>query len=118
MSSTKRVAPARSLAPTHWALPCRHDRIPRRRPPLPSSGPAGPAMLREGRLLMTEDWDATEYRKVSGLQHWLAERALSGLQLSGAERVLDVGCGDGRITAGIAGALQRGEVISIDPSPR
>jgi trans-aconitate 2-methyltransferase len=64
------------------------------------------------------DWDAAEYRRVSDLQRWLAERAISGLELEGVERVLDVGCGDGRITTRIAIALARGEVVGIDPSPR
>jgi trans-aconitate 2-methyltransferase len=63
-------------------------------------------------------WDGTAYDAVNGLQLWVAERSLAGLRLSGGERVLDVGCGDGRITAEIAARLPRGSVLGIDPSPR
>jgi trans-aconitate methyltransferase len=34
----------------------------------------------------------------------------------GTERVLDVGCGDGKITAEIAGRVPRGSVLGVDPS--
>lgn len=64
---------------------------------------------------MTE-WNAGEYRRQSALQQWLAEESLAGLVLGGHERVLDVGCGDGRITAEIAARLARGSVVGIDPS--
>ncbi|MDD1718427.1 MAG: methyltransferase domain-containing protein [Methanoregulaceae archaeon] len=39
------------------------------------------------------------------------------LNLNGDERVLDLGCGDGRITAEIAARLSRGSVVGIDSSP-
>lgn len=37
--------------------------------------------------------------------------------LAGDARVLDVGCGPGTITAGLAGRVPRGHVTGIDPSP-
>ena len=64
---------------------------------------------------MTE-WNAGDYYERSALQKWLADRSLSGLGLNGDERVLDVGCGDGKITAEIAGRVPRGSVVGIDPS--
>ncbi len=64
------------------------------------------------------DWDGAEYVRVSGLQQWLAERALQDLDLSGVRSVLDIGCGDGRITAEIARRLGDARVVGIDPSPR
>jgi trans-aconitate 2-methyltransferase len=67
------------------------------------------------------DWDGRAYRQVNTLQQWLAERALAGwdgLALEDARKVLDVGCGDGRITAEIAARLPRAQVVGIDPSPR
>ena len=64
------------------------------------------------------DWDGQAYRQVSDLQQWLAREALAGLSFTGRERVLDVGCGDGRITAAIARQLSAGSVLGIDPSPR
>jgi hypothetical protein len=47
---------------------------------------------------MTE-WNAAEYAQRSGLQGAMAEEVLALLDLEGPERVLDVGCGDGKITA-------------------
>ena len=64
---------------------------------------------------MTE-WNASEYYRRSALQKWLADKSLAGLELLGTERVLDVGCGDGKITAEIAARLPGGAVIGIDPS--
>ena len=63
-------------------------------------------------------WDGIEYRRVNSLQQWLADRALSDLDLDGVHSLLDVGCGDGRITATIADRLPGATVIGIDPSPR
>lgn len=64
------------------------------------------------------DWDGTAYRRVNSLQQWLADRALNGLDLDGVRSLLDVGCGDGRITARIAERIPDAEVVGIDPSPR
>lgn len=64
---------------------------------------------------MTE-WNAANYNRQSGLQQMLAEKQLALLVLSGNERVLDVGCGDGKITAEIASRLPRGSGLGVDPS--
>jgi len=64
------------------------------------------------------DWDGSSYRKVSALQTWLASQSLTGVAMTGDERVLDVGCGDGRVTAAVADQLPRGSILGIDPSPR
>jgi len=64
---------------------------------------------------MTE-WDAQAYRDVSSLQQWLADKSLSSLQFEGDERVLDLGCGDGRISAEIAARLPHGSVLGADAS--
>jgi trans-aconitate 2-methyltransferase len=66
---------------------------------------------------MTE-WDAKAYSERSALQRWLADSHLAGLRLDGAERALDIGCGDGWVTAEIARRLPRGSVLGIDPSTR
>ena len=62
------------------------------------------------------EWNASEYHERSALQKWLAERSLAGLVLHGAEHVLDVGCGDGTITAEIAEQVPHGAVLGVDPS--
>jgi trans-aconitate methyltransferase len=66
---------------------------------------------------MTE-WNASEYNRRSALQKWLADKSLAGLDLRGSERVLDVGCGDGKITAEIAERLPGGSVVGVDSSTR
>lgn len=64
---------------------------------------------------MTE-WDAEQYSQRSALQKAMAAQVLALLNLNGTERVLDVGCGDGRITAEIAARVPRGSVIGVDSS--
>lgn len=66
---------------------------------------------------MTE-WNAAEYEHISALQKVMADEALGLLDLKGSERVLDVGCGDGKITAEIAARVPRGSVLGIDPSAK
>ncbi|HVQ19527.1 MAG TPA: class I SAM-dependent methyltransferase [Terrimicrobiaceae bacterium] len=64
---------------------------------------------------MTE-WDASEYARISGLQEAMAEEVLSLLDLKGAKRVLDVGCGNGKVTAEIASGVPQGSVLGVDSS--
>src|SRR5436190_13777 len=64
---------------------------------------------------MTE-WHASDYNRQSTLQQTMAEEQLRQLKLAGDERVLDVGCGDGKITAEIATRVPRGSVLGVDPS--
>ncbi len=64
---------------------------------------------------MTE-WDAPSYEKIAGLQAAMAAEALSLLDLRGSERVLDLGCGSGKITAEIARRVPEGTVVGVDSS--
>src|SRR5262245_29916569 len=64
---------------------------------------------------MTE-WQARDYSRHSSLQQAMAEEQLRRLKLDGGERILDVGCGDGKITAEIAARVPRGSVLGVDPS--
>jgi trans-aconitate 2-methyltransferase len=64
---------------------------------------------------MTE-WDAADYERISGLQVAMADKVLAVLDLSGASRVLDVGCGNGKITAEIAARRPEATVVGVDPS--
>ena len=64
---------------------------------------------------MTE-WHASDYDRQSGLQQAMAEGQLGRLTLEGGERILDVGCGDGKITAEIAARVPRGSALGVDPS--
>lgn len=62
------------------------------------------------------EWNAGEYHRQSSLQETLARARLAKLTFAESEQVLDVGCGDGRITAQIATQVPRGGVLGIDPS--
>ena len=64
------------------------------------------------------DWDGQAYRQISDLQQCLASEALAGVSFRGHERVLDIGCGDGRITVHIGERLDAGSVLGVDVSPR
>ena len=64
---------------------------------------------------MTE-WDATNYARRSALQETMAAQVLALLEFTGHERVLDIGCGDGRITAAIAARLPHGSILGVDAS--
>ena len=66
---------------------------------------------------MTE-WNAEGYERISALQRQMAAEALALVQFSGSERVLDVGCGNGQVTARVAKLVPQGEVVGVDASAR
>ena len=61
-------------------------------------------------------WDAKEYHKSSVEQQKWAQELIPKLALKGNERVFDIGCGDGKVTAEIAKQLPNGSVLGIDKS--
>ncbi len=66
--------------------------------------------------MITTEWNAAAYHQINSLQQWQADESLSQLKLLGEEDVLDVGCGDGRVTAEVASRLTSGTALGIDPS--
>jgi trans-aconitate 2-methyltransferase len=62
------------------------------------------------------DWDADAYHRVSGPQVAMAAAVLDRLELRGDERVLDAGCGSGRVTRLLLERLPRGSVVAVDAS--
>ena len=68
---------------------------------------------------MTE-WNASEYARISALQAAMAQEVLALLRdrLRGDERVLDVGCGNGKVTREIAALVPRGSVVGVDASAK
>lgn len=65
---------------------------------------------------MAHEFNGKKYEKASAHQREWGAKLISELALTGNERVLDLGCGDGVNTALIAEALPNGEVIGIDAS--
>ena len=61
-------------------------------------------------------WDPKVYEKSSSAQQKWAEELLSRISIRGDERILDIGCGDGKITAGVAELVPRGSVVGLDNS--
>lgn len=63
-----------------------------------------------------QKWNADDYAANSSAQTQWAQEIISKLDLRGNEVVLDVGCGDGKISAQIARVVKDGEVLGIDLS--
>ena len=61
-------------------------------------------------------WNAADYAANSIVQQTWARELIAKLKLRGDEHILDVGCGDGKITAELARAVPRGAVVGIDAS--
>lgn len=61
-------------------------------------------------------WNPRDYAANSAAQLAWARELIAKLQLRGDERILDVGCGDGKITAEISRALPRGCITGADSS--
>jgi trans-aconitate 2-methyltransferase len=62
------------------------------------------------------EWNAETYHRVSDPQYEWGLPVLDRLALRGDERVVDVGCGTGRLTERLLERLPRGEVIAADLS--
>jgi trans-aconitate 2-methyltransferase len=65
---------------------------------------------------MTTEWDAATYDRVSDPQARWGAAVLDRLPLQGDERVLDAGCGSGRVTALLLDRVPRGSVVALDAS--
>ena len=66
---------------------------------------------------MPRDWDAATYDRIAGPQTRWGRAVVDRLSLAGDERVLDAGCGTGRVTAMLLERLPRGRVVALDGSP-
>jgi trans-aconitate 2-methyltransferase len=65
---------------------------------------------------MTREWDATDYERLSAPQTRWGRVVVDRLDLDGSERVLDAGCGTGRVTSILLERLPRGRLIALDGS--
>jgi trans-aconitate 2-methyltransferase len=64
----------------------------------------------------TYNWNAREYEKYSQSQQIWARELINKLNLKGTEDILDLGCGEGKITADIAKLVNNGSVTGVDSS--
>jgi trans-aconitate methyltransferase len=65
---------------------------------------------------MAHEFDGKKYEKASAHQKEWGTKLIAELDLQGAERILDLGCGDGAISVQIADLVPDGEVVGIDAS--
>jgi trans-aconitate 2-methyltransferase len=62
------------------------------------------------------EFDGERYRAAAGHQREWGELLIAGLELQGDENILDLGCGDGALTARLADLVPRGLVLGLDAS--
>lgn len=65
---------------------------------------------------MAYEFNGEEYEKASAHQKQWGARLIEELDLAGDERILDLGCGDGVLTARLAQRVPQGRVLGIDAS--
>lgn len=65
---------------------------------------------------MVYEFDAKKYEKASVHQKEWGKQIIAQLELGGSERILDLGCGDGALTAQLAQRVPAGYVIGVDSS--
>jgi trans-aconitate methyltransferase len=65
---------------------------------------------------MAYEFDGKKYEQASSHQKEWGERIVEEFKLKGTERILDLGCGDGALTARLSKLVPEGEVIGIDAS--
>lgn len=73
---------------------------------------------RASRVINTgpREWDAETYDAVSDPQFEWGMEVLERLELRGDERVVDAGCGSGRVTAELLKRIPGGRLIAVDGS--
>jgi trans-aconitate 2-methyltransferase len=64
----------------------------------------------------TLEFDGGKYAEASEHQKEWGSRLIAELKLTGRERILDLGCGDGNLTAQLAARVPDGHVLGIDAS--
>ena len=62
-------------------------------------------------------WNPEDYAKNSNAQLKWARSLLKNIDLQSYKFILDVGCGDGKITANLAVTLPQSKVVGVDSSP-
>ncbi|HST12977.1 MAG TPA: class I SAM-dependent methyltransferase [Terriglobales bacterium] len=65
---------------------------------------------------MSKEWNASLYHQISAPQVSWGKKVLSRVSLRGDERLLDAGCGTGRLTRDLLETLPHGKVVALDVS--
>ena len=65
---------------------------------------------------MAHEFDGKKYEQASAHQKEWGKTLIAELDLEGTERILDLGCGDGALSAHLADLVPNGEVVGIDAS--
>lgn len=65
----------------------------------------------------TVRWNAADYHQNASAQTGWGREVHARLDLRGDEVILDLGCGDGRLTAALADRVPRGAVVGLDADP-
>lgn len=65
---------------------------------------------------MALEFDGEKYKQVSALQKEWGQRLIAEFRFDGDERILDLGCGDGVLSAALAALVPRGSVLGLDAS--
>jgi trans-aconitate methyltransferase len=74
------------------------------------------AYAMEKEVVNPNSWDAEKYKANSSRQYAAAMNVLSRIQFNETDHVLDIGCGDGKITREIANRVPAGMVRGLDAS--
>jgi trans-aconitate 2-methyltransferase len=64
----------------------------------------------------SREWDSSAYDRISGPQFSWGKKVLGRVGLRGDERVLDAGCGTGKLTGELLQSLPQGRVVGVDLS--
>jgi trans-aconitate methyltransferase len=75
-----------------------------------------PEKIEMSATISAAKWNAQDYAKHSQGQYRWGLANVARLELSGSEWVLDIGCGDGKLSAEIARRVPAGRVLGVDNS--
>lgn len=64
----------------------------------------------------SREWDSSAYDRISAPQFSWGKKVLERVSIRGDERVLDAGCGTGKLTAELLECLPQGRVVGVDLS--
>lgn len=67
-------------------------------------------------IATTSHWDGEKYSKYSEQQLLVARMLLAQYAFKDTDSILDIGCGDGKITKELACKVPNGQVLGVDPS--